>query len=72
MINTEDQLPLSVEMPSHVILEVHTQNRCKRQYSYQRDKASNCRDRCKVNVPLFINEVIRLKSKLISVLTQKG
>ena len=40
LINTEDQLPLSVEMPSHVILEVtHTEPGVKG------NTAQNCRDR---------------------------
>ena len=62
LINTEDQLPLSVEMPSHVILEVtHTEPGVKGNTATNATKPATVETGAKVNVPLFINECDKIK-----------
>ena len=62
LINTEDQLPLSVEMPSHVILEVtHTEPGVKGNTATNATKPATVETGAKVNVPLFINEGDKIK-----------
>jgi len=62
LINTEDGLPLSVEMPSHVILEVtHTEPGVKGNTATNATKPATVETGAKVNVPLFINEGDKIK-----------
>ena len=62
LINTEAQLPLSVEMPSHVILEVtHTEPGVKGNTATNATKPATVETGAKVNVPLFINEGDKIK-----------
>ena len=62
LINTEDQLPLSVEMPSHVILEVtHTEPGVKGNTATNATKPATVETGARVNVPLFINEGDKIK-----------
>ena len=57
LINSEDGLPLSVEMPSHVILEVtHTEPGVKGNTATNATKPATVETGARVNVPLFINE----------------
>ena len=68
LINTEDQLPLSVEMPSHVILEVtHTEPCVKGNTATNATKPATVETGARVNVPLFINEGDKIKIE-----TEKG
>lgn len=62
LINTEDGLPLSVEMPSHVILEVtHTEPGVKGNTATNATKPATVETGARVNVPLFINEGDKIK-----------
>ncbi|WP_340073788.1 elongation factor P [Leptobacterium sp. I13] len=62
LINTEDQLPLSVEMPNHVILEVtHTEPGVKGNTATNATKPATVETGAQVNVPLFINEGDKIK-----------
>ena len=62
LINTEDQLPLSVEMSSHVILEVtHTEPGVKGNTATNATKPATVETGARVNVPLFINEGDKIK-----------
>ena len=57
LINSEDGLPLSVEMPSHIILEVtHTEPGLKGNTATNATKPATVETGAKINVPLFINE----------------
>ena len=57
LINTEDGLPLSVEMPSHVILEItHTEPGVKGNTATNATKPATVETGARINVPLFINE----------------
>ena len=57
LINSEDGLPLSVDMPSHVILEVtHTEPGVKGKTANNATKPATVETGARVNVPLFINE----------------
>ncbi len=68
LINTEDGLPLSVEMPSHVILEVtHTEPGIKGNTATNATKPATVETGARVNVPLFINEGDKIKIE-----TEKG
>ena len=68
LINTEDGLPLSVEMPSHVILEVtHTEPGVKGNTATNATKPAKVETGARVNVPLFINEGDKIKIE-----TEKG
>ncbi len=68
LINTEDNLPLSVEMPSHVILEVtHTEPGVKGNTATNATKPATVETGARVNVPLFINEGDKIKIE-----TEKG
>src|SRR5699024_2755546 len=56
-INTEDDLPLSVDMPASVILEVtHTEPGVKGNTATNATKPAIVETGAEVNVPLFINE----------------
>ncbi len=57
LINTEDNSPLSVEMPAHVILEVtSTEPGVKGNTATNATKLATVETGAEVNVPLFINE----------------
>ena len=62
LINTEDQMPLSVEMPSHVILEItHTEPGVKGNTATNATKLATVETGARINVPLFINEGDKVK-----------
>ena len=68
LINTEDGLPLSVEMPSSVILEVtHTEPGVKGNTATNATKPATVETGASINVPLFINEGDKIKVE-----TEKG
>ncbi|PCE63959.1 elongation factor P [Sediminicola luteus] len=68
LFNTEDQMPLSVEMPAHVILEVtHTEPGVKGNTATNATKPATVETGARVNVPLFINEGDKIKLE-----TEKG
>ncbi|RED49499.1 elongation factor P [Seonamhaeicola aphaedonensis] len=62
LINTEDNMPLSVEMPANVILEVtHTEPGIKGNTATNATKPATVETGAIVNVPLFINEGDKIK-----------
>lgn len=68
LINTEDNLPLSVEMPASVILEViSTEPGIKGNTATNATKPATVETGAIVNVPLFINEGDKIKIE-----TEKG
>jgi len=68
MFNTEDSMPLSVDMPASVILEVtHTEPGVKGNTATNATKPAKVETGAKINVPLFINEGDKIK-----VDTEKG
>ncbi len=68
IFNTEDQMPLSVEMPASVILEVtHTEPGVKGNTATNATKPATVETGARINVPLFINEGDKIK-----VDTEKG
>ncbi len=68
MFNTEDSMPLSVEMPASVILEVtHTEPGVKGNTATNATKPATVETGARINVPLFINEGDKIK-----VDTEKG
>lgn len=68
IINTEDSLPLSVEMPASVILEVtHTEPGVKGNTATNATKPATVETGARINVPLFINEGDKIKIE-----TEKG
>jgi elongation factor P len=68
MINTEDNMPLAVEMPASVILEVtHTEPGVKGNTATNATKPATLETGAEVNVPLFINEGDKVKIE-----TEKG
>ena len=68
LFNTEDNMPLSVEMPAHVILEVtHTEPGVKGNTATNATKPATVETGAMVNVPLFINEGDKIKVE-----TEKG
>ena len=68
LINSEDGLPLSVEMPQSVILEVtHTEPGVKGNTATNATKPATVETGARVNVPLFINEGDKIKVE-----TEKG
>ncbi len=67
-INTEDNMPLSVDMPASVILEVtHTEPGVKGNTATNATKPATVETGFEVNVPLFINEGDKIKIE-----TEKG
>ena len=57
IFNTEDQMPLSVEMPASVVLEVtHTEPGVKGNTATNATKPATMETGARINVPLFINE----------------
>jgi elongation factor P len=68
LINTEDNMPLSVEMPASVILEItHTEPGVKGNTATNATKPATVETGATVNVPLFINEGDKIKVE-----TEKG
>lgn len=68
LINSEDGLPLSVDMPASVILEVtHTEPGVKGNTATNATKPATVETGARVNVPLFINEGDKIKIE-----TEKG
>jgi elongation factor P len=68
LINTEDNLPLSVDMPPHVVLEVtQTEPGLKGNTATNATKSATLETGAEVNVPLFINEGDKVKVE-----TEKG
>lgn len=68
MINADDSMPLSVEMPLHVILEVtHTEPGVRGNTATNATKPATVETGAQVNVPLFINEGDKIKIE-----TEKG
>lgn len=68
LINSEDSMPLSVEMPASVILEVtHTEPGVKGNTATNATKPATVETGATVNVPLFINEGDKIKVE-----TEKG
>ena len=62
IIRTSDEMPLSVEMPTHVYLEVtHTEPGMKGNTATNATKPATVETGGKVNVPLFINEGDKIK-----------
>lgn len=67
-INTEDSMPLSVDMPAHVILEVTaTEPGVKGNTATNATKPATVETGAEINVPLFINEGDKIKVE-----TEKG
>ena len=61
-INSENQIPLSVEMPSNVVLKViETEPGVKGNTATNALKPATVETGAKVNVPLFINEGDKIK-----------
>ncbi|MGB0974526.1 MAG: elongation factor P [Flavobacteriaceae bacterium] len=68
LINSEDSMPLSVDMPATVILEVtHTEPGVKGNTATNATKPATVESGATVNVPLFINEGDKIKVE-----TEKG
>jgi elongation factor P len=62
MFNTEDNMPLTVDMPASVILEVtHTEPGLKGNTATNASKPAVVETGAKINVPLFINEGDKIK-----------
>jgi len=62
IINSEDGMPLSVDMPASVILEVtHTEPGLKGNTATNATKPATVETGAEVNVPLFINEGDKIK-----------
>jgi elongation factor P len=62
IFNTEDSLPLSVEMPAHVILEVtQTEPGVRGNTATNATKPATVETGARINVPLFINEGDKIK-----------
>ena len=62
MINTEDGMPLSVDMPLSVILEItHTEPGVKGNTATNATKPATVETGAVINVPLFINEGDKIK-----------
>ena len=62
LFNTEDSMPLSVDMPASVILEVtHAEPGVKGNTATNATKPATVETGAKVNVPLFINEGDKIK-----------
>jgi len=62
IFNTEDNMPLSVDMPASVILEItHTEPGVKGNTATNATKPATVETGASVNVPLFINEGDKVK-----------
>lgn len=67
-INTEDNMPLSVDMPAHVILEItQTEPGLKGNTATNSTKTAIVESGAEVQVPLFVNEGDKIKVE-----TEKG
>ena len=68
LINAEDEMPLSVDMPATVVLEItHTEPGVKGNTATNATKPATVESGATVNVPLFINEGDKIKVE-----TEKG
>lgn len=68
IIRAEDELPLAVEMPANVVLEVtHTEPGVKGNTATNATKPATVETGAKINVPLFINEGDKIRVE-----TEKG
>ncbi len=62
IFNTEDDMPLSVDMPASVILEItHTEPGVKGNTATNATKPATVETGASINVPLFINEGDKIK-----------
>ncbi|UMB61072.1 elongation factor P [Lutibacter sp. A80] len=62
VFNTEDSMPLSVEIPASVILEItHTEPGVKGNTATNATKPATVETGAQINVPLFINEGDKIK-----------
>ncbi|MFV0247509.1 MAG: elongation factor P [Tenacibaculum sp.] len=62
LINVEDGSPLSVEMPTHVVLKViHTEPGIKGNTATNATKPATVETGARINVPLFINQDDKIK-----------
>lgn len=62
IINTEDNMPLSVDMPASVVLEItHTEPGVKGNTATNATKPATVETGASINVPLFINEGDKIK-----------
>lgn len=62
VFNTEDSMPLSVDMPASVILEItHTEPGVKGNTATNATKPATVETGAQINVPLFINEGDKIK-----------
>ena len=62
IFNAEDNMPLSVEMPASVVLEVtHTEPGVKGNTATNATKPATVETGARINVPLFINEGDKIK-----------
>ncbi|MEM0930988.1 MAG: elongation factor P [Bacteroidota bacterium] len=62
LFNTEDSMPLSVEMPASVVLAVtHTEPGVKGNTATNATKPATVETGARINVPLFINEGDKIK-----------
>ena len=62
IVRTDDEVPLSVEMPSSVILEItHTEPGVRGNTATNATKPATVETGANINVPLFINEGDRVK-----------
>jgi len=62
IINSEDEMPLAVEMPQSVVLEVtHTEPGVKGNTATNATKPATVETGARINVPLFINEGDKIK-----------
>lgn len=62
LFNTEDSMPLSVDMPASVVLEVtHTEPGVKGNTATNASKPATVETGARINVPLFINEGDKIK-----------
>ena len=67
-INTEDNMPLSADMPASVVLEItHTEPGIRGNTATNATKPATVETGASVNVPLFINEGDKIKVE-----TEKG
>jgi elongation factor P len=62
LFNTEDAMPLSVDMPAHVVLEIaYTEPGVKGNTATNATKPAKVETGAEINVPLFINEGDKIK-----------
>tara|TARA_B100001093_G_scaffold520275_1_gene614153 strand:- start:3471 stop:4037 length:567 start_codon:yes stop_codon:yes gene_type:complete len=62
MFNTEDSMPLSIDMPASVVLEItHSEPGVKGNTATNATKPATVETGARINVPLFINEGDKIK-----------